>query len=176
MENSNLITEFLDKAVIDALSVLISTSDANKITNSASVVANSFGSGDFRISTQEDEKKLITSFKKNLSLLIEKTWVEQFDISLKEEVLYKLGQFCSSVEQSKWSESYKTFIKILNDAVYLMFGAQTKSPEFSEYALRIDPEFGIFWWYVSNLPLENDWTEDKNRAIELVAMFFLANY
>ena len=175
-ESSNLINEILDKKVVNALSTIISSSDLHEIAESASVIANSFTSGDYTISTSEDEKKLVQSFKRNLSLLIQKTWVEEFDIALKEEVLYKLDQFCAKLDEGKWSESYGIFLKILENVVYLMFGTQSRTPEFSEYALRIDPEFGIFWWYVKSLPATNDWSEEKNKSILSVAMFFLANY
>ena len=42
--------------------------------------------------------------------------------------------------------------------------------------LRIDPEFGIFWWYMKNLPRTADWSEFKMRAVTLLGMYFLANY
>ena len=174
---ADLITEFIDKNVIDSLFFMLDSSDNEKINNAAEIVASAFGSG--KLNIKDDKTKLVESFRKNLSLLVEKTWVEQQDVSLKEEVLYKLGQFCEQIgsqNDKKWSDAYSTFIKILNDVVYLMFGAQTKSSDFDEYALRIDPEFGIFWWYVKNLPAQNNWAESKNRAVELVAMHFLANY
>jgi len=57
-----------------------------------------------------------------------------------------------------------------------MFGSQTKTKGFNEYALRIDPEFGIFWWYMKNLPRTADWSEFKMRAVTLLGMYFLANY
>ena len=57
-----------------------------------------------------------------------------------------------------------------------MFGAQTKSDDFAEYALRIDPEFGVFWLYIKNLPESCDWTDKKFRIVMLLGMYFLANY
>ena len=60
--------------------------------------------------------------------------------------------------------------------VYLMFGSQAKSKDFAEYALRIDPEFGIFWWYVSSIPKDAEWESEKNRVVILLGMYFLANY
>jgi len=173
---NDLIKEFLDENVIDSLSTLLASVKNDEINDAAIVVASAFGSGELKVSSVEEESKLISSFKRNLSLLVEKTWVEKFDISLKEEVLYKLEQFCSNVEKGKWAESYSTFTKILNDVIYLMFGTQSQSPEFEEYALRIDPEFGIFCWYVRSLPETNNWSNDKSKAVQQVAMFFLSNY
>ena len=57
-----------------------------------------------------------------------------------------------------------------------MFGAQAKKDDFLEYALRIDPGFGIFWWYISNLPPKSEWSEEKSRLAILLGMYFLANY
>jgi hypothetical protein len=57
-----------------------------------------------------------------------------------------------------------------------MFGQQTDSEEFTEYTLRIDPEFGIFWWYISNLPDSINWSEEKCKIAMLLGMYFLANY
>lgn len=175
--NNDLINEFLEKDTIDSLALLIESSDSSGIQRSASVIADAFGSG-FDISSSENIEKLITSFKKNLELLVQKTWVDQSDISLKEEVLFKLNKFCLSVssDHSKFAENYKAFLQIMNEVVYLMFGAQAKSADFDEYALRIDPEFGIFWWYVKNLPSGADWSNEKSCAVQSVAMFFLANY
>ena len=68
------------------------------------------------------------------------------------------------------------FISILSDVVYLMFGTQAKTPDFAEYALRIDPDFGIFWWYVQSLPKNNVWGNEKTRVVIMLGMFFLANY
>lgn len=172
---NDLINDFIEKNAIDSLETLISTSDSSQIKKSAQVVASQFGSG-FDISSDESVQKLITSFKKNLTLLIQKTWVDSADIVLKEEILVKLEKYCVSIEENKWAEVFSSFIKILNDVIYLMFGSMAKTPDFAEYALRIDPEFGIFWWYVKSLPATNDWSNEKNKAVMLIAMFFLANY
>ncbi|MCR5124023.1 MAG: hypothetical protein K6B43_02385 [Treponema sp.] len=172
----DLITEFLDKSVIDSLSTFLTSSKSDEICKAASTVVSSFSSSEFKCASVEEEKKLISSFKRNLSLLVEKTWIEQVDISLKEEVLYKLDKYCCEIEKDNWAQSYQPFLKILNDVVYLMFGSQAKTSDFGEYALRIDPEFGIFCWYLRNLPENNNWSEEKNKVAQCVALFFLANY
>ena len=113
------------------------------------------------------------SFKNNLKLLIEKTWVEKSDIALKEQILFQLEKFCN---ESDWTKNFSEFLTILNEAVYLMFGQQTKSGDFGEYSLRIDPGFGIFWWYVKSLPATAEWPVEKCRNAVLLGMYFLANY
>ncbi len=172
MKNSDLIKEFIDESVINSLGVLLSSDDINEIKKSSKVIASQFGD-DF---DPENSEKLMQSFKKNLSLLIQKTWVEGSDALQKEAVLVRLEKYCSLIEQDKWAEGFASFKQILNSVIYLMFGAICKSDEFEEYALRIDPEFGIFCWYEKNLPDTNCWTNEKNKLILLIAMYFLANY
>ena len=172
MKNSDLIKEFVDENVINSLGVLLSSDDINEIKKSSKVIASQFGD-DF---DPENSEKLMQSFKKNLSLLIQKTWVEGSDALQKEAVLVRLEKYCSLIEQDKWAEGFASFKQILNSVIYLMFGAICKSDEFEEYALRIDPEFGIFCWYEKNLPDTNCWTNEKNKLILLIAMYFLANY
>ena len=101
---NDLIKDFIEKNVIDSLQTLLATNDEGEIRKTASVVASQFGSG-FDISTSESVQKLIISFKKNLTLLIQKTWVDSADISLKEEILVKLEKYCASIEEGEWSET-----------------------------------------------------------------------
>ena len=175
----DLIEEFIEKKSLDALNDLLS-SDSNKdIDASAIAVADVFGSEtSFSniIKNKSDEAKLITSFTNNLVLLIQKTWVEKSDEALKAQVLYNLEEFHKMLGKKKYRNSYVQFFSIVEDVVYLMFGTQSKSKDFDEYALRIDPEFGIFWWYIKSLPQDADWTEEKTRTALLLAMYFLANY
>lgn len=172
-----LVEEFVDKKTIKALSTFIESGDESEYSKSADIIVKAFGSSDrtFSQESSDDDKKLTVSFKNNLTLLIQKTWVEKTDVELKEQVLYQLGQFCLDSDQT-WKASYNPFLDILYNAVYLMFGQQVKSEDFCEYALRIDPEFGIFWWYVRNLPQDADWPEAKCRDAILLGMYFLANY
>ena len=171
IKQNELISEFLDKDTISALESFIDKAEGYE--DSAKKIASAFGL-DINISTiVEDSKKLVSSFKNNFALLIEKTWVEKSDITLKDQLIYQLGVFLS---KDTWKGSYELFLKLVNQAVFLMFGQDPESPDFSEFALRIDPEFGIFWWYFSNLPPKNDWTEEKCRVAMMLGMHFIANY
>ena len=165
----SLIEEFVDSKTVNAV-LSFAQSDDNS-TETINSIAAMFGySGSFE---SEDEHKLVQSFKNNLKLLIEKTWVEKSDIALKEQILFQLGKFCN---ESDWTKNFSEFLTILNEAVYLMFGQQTKSGDFGEYSLRIDPGFGIFWWYVKSLPATAEWPVEKCRNAVLLGMYFLANY
>lgn len=165
----SLIEEFVDSKTVNAV-LSFAQSDDNS-TETINSIAAMFGySGSFE---SEDEHKLVQSFKNNLKLLIEKTWVEKSDIALKEQILFQLEKFCN---ESDWTKNFSEFLTILNEAVYLMFGQQTKSGDFGEYSLRIDPGFGIFWWYVKSLPSTAEWPVEKCRNAVLLGMYFLANY
>lgn len=175
----DLINDFVDAGVINALDTMLSSDDVKMVRENAIKVADAFLAGDewSRHSEQKEyEQHLITGFHKNTALLVQKTWVEKDDFSLKEQVLYKLNRFCDAIKNDNWTSLYPAFREIISDVVYLMFGSQSKSKDFSEYALRIDPEFGIFWWYYENLPETVTWASEKCYYVLLVGMFFLANY
>lgn len=167
-----ILSEFLDKKTISALGDFVKK-DAD-YEKSADLIAKAFGAGkDFSKTDSEGTKKLVTSFKNNLNLLVQKTWVEKSDVALKEQLLYKLNAF---LEKNNWKSDYSLFLQIINQAVLLMFGQDPSSEDFSEYTLRIDPEFGIFWWYISSLPEKPEWSEPKCQLAMMLGMYFLANY
>ncbi|MBO5236076.1 MAG: hypothetical protein J6B32_03050 [Spirochaetaceae bacterium] len=183
-ENTSLISQFVEQDVLQAFNVISSEENTVPDVNIISTIANSFCAGnsidsfvDMIVTQKTDvELKLVTSFHKNLKLLVEKTWVEPADATVKEQVLYRIDELCKQLTESDYSGCYEDFINVLTDVVYLMFGTQAKSADFHEYALRIDPEFGIFWWYVQSLPKKKRWSNDKSRVAVLLGMFFLANY
>ncbi|MCR5725747.1 MAG: hypothetical protein K6G80_11750 [Treponema sp.] len=180
MVKGDLINEFVDADVVKAMDLLLTGSDIEQVRNSAKTISRVFlGGVDYDAGTsdrKETEKHLISSFQKNTALLVQKTWVEKDDVALKEQVLYKLEQLSPAMAEGSWNKIYPTFREIIIDIVYLMFGTQSKSKDFDEYALRIDPEFGIFWWYFSNLPESMDWNNDKCFYALLSGIVFLANY
>ncbi len=172
-KEKKLIEEFVDSDTVKAVESFSSTEDNDK--NTVNKIASMFGfSGDFCNNQEQSEQKLVNSFIKNLQLLIQKTWVEQSDITLKEQLLFQLENLSKS--QDSLANSYSDFLEIISNAVYLMFGQQTKSEDFCEYSLRIDPEFGIFWWYIKSLPKNSKWSSKKNLNAILLGMYFLANY
>lgn len=172
VKQSEFLAEFLDSDTINALSKFLDSKE--EYESSADMIALAFGAKkEFTKISDEEVSKLETSFKNNLTLLIQKTWVEKSDIALKDKLLYQLNLF---LEKDGWKDNYSLFLQLINDAVFLMFGQKPDTPDFADYSLRIDPEFGIFWWYISNLPSKPSWSESKCRIAMLVGMFFLANY
>ena len=183
-KKNDLILQFVEKNVLDAFNLLAATDDSVPSVEVIATIANSFSAGNSASSfsniltaaDNEAEQKLINSFHNNLKLLVEKTWIDFSDATVKEQVLYRLDKLCIALQEKRYSSCYKDFISILSDVVYLMFGSQAKTPDFAEYALRIDPEFGIFWWYVQSLPKNNVWGNEKTRVVIMLGMFFLAKY
>ena len=175
----NLIEEFVNKRSLKALKTLLDCDSTEKAEGSALQLSRLFGDmSSFKKivdKTAGGEQKLISSFKKNLVLLIQKTWVEKTDEELKAQVIYQLEEFCGNLNSGSYVEAYPQFFSIVDNVVYLMFGSQAKAKDFPEYALRIDPEFGIFWWYVESLPREMK-LSSKARISVLLGMYFLANY
>jgi len=171
-KQADILTEFLDSDTISALSTFLDKDSG--FESSADLIAAAFGSGkEFSKIDADGTSKLVTSFKHNLTLLIQKTWVEKSDIALKDQLLYQLDIFLSN---EAWKDNYVLFLQLINQAVFLMFGQKPDTADFAEYTLRIDPEFGIFWWYISNLPPKTEWSEEKCRIAMLIGMYFLANY
>ena len=171
-KQADILSDFLDSNTINALPAFLDkTTDFEP---SADLIAVAFGAEKgFSKTDEAGLAKLVSSFKNNLTLLIQKTWVEKSDIALKDQLLYQLNEFRT---KKTWKEDFTAFLQIINQAVFLMFGQNPEQDDFAEYSLRIDPEFGIFWWYMSNLPKEADWSEEKCRLAMMMGMYFLANY
>ncbi len=171
-KEADILSDFLDTKTIDALPAFLDKS--TDFESSADLIAIAFGADkDFSKIDEAASEKLVSSFKNNLTLLIQKIWVEKSDIALKDQLLYQLNEFRT---KKTWKDDYPHFLQIINQAVFLMFGQDPELDDFAEYSLRIDPEFGIFWWYISNLPKEADWSEEKFRLAMMMGMYFLANY
>ena len=186
MQNSkpenNIVSQFVDKSVIDAMKAVFAEGLDKVPAEEAMVIAEQFGADSSFKNVLEAsevtaaERKLISSFNSNVNLLVQKTWVEKDDEALKEQVLFKLDGLCKEFENDNYGVSYAGLVQLLRDVVYLMFGTQTNSGEFLEYAFRIDPGFGIFWWYVESLPTERPAAEAVAKTYLLLSMIFLSNY
>lgn len=178
--SENLIEKFVDNDSLKALKNLIESTSDNAALSSSVQLADIFGAGqafkEIADKNSDAESKLVSSFNNNLVLLIQKTWVEKSDEELKAQILYQLEEFRIQLNSKDYIKAYPQFFSILDNVVYLMFGNQAKAKDFPEYALRIDPEFGIFWWYVKSLPRDAQWSSERSRIAILLGIYFLANY
>ncbi len=171
-------------AVTGDLPHFIGTADEGIIASSAVHIAAAFGDlGNFSSIVaakdkirDEAEKKLVVSFQKNLELLVQKTWVEKADETMKEEMLQRINGLCKNLSKYDYHTSLSEFLPVLHDVVYLLFGNLAKADGFLEYAVRIDPDFGFFWYYINSLPSHKDWSEEKCRVAVLLGICFLANF
>jgi hypothetical protein len=125
---------------------------------------------------------LLGHFQNNLNLLIQKTWVEKADEIRKEKLLNRIPEFITDVEQKNCQKALGEFGVILEELAYLLFGAQSHKDDFIEYALRIDTQMGLFWWYGGQLgkflPSAAQCGEDKDslRAVLLIGICYLTNF
>ena len=185
MENSqffnSIIEKYADPQTVAAMKKVLNKTDTNSFLSGIIELANIFGADtDFSLMLKtvgsDNEKKLLSSFHNNTQLLVQKTWIEKADETLKEKILFQLKLVCESLSNQKYCECYQEFIQCLENIVYLMFGSQAQKPEFTEYALRIDPEFGVFWWFLQTVANKNPEDAKNCRLYQLVVMTFLANY
>lgn len=174
----------VQKAYSDSLPHFIGISSDSDLAETALQLAEAFGDqGTFSVtmtaknaSRIESEKHLVHSFQKNLELLVQKTWVEKADESMKEETLSRINTLCGNLTRYDYHTSLSEFLPVLHDVVYLLFGSLARNDHFLEYAVRIDPDFGFFWYYINSLPPHKDWSEEKCRTAVLLGIFFLANF
>jgi hypothetical protein len=121
-------------------------------------------------------------FQNNLDLLIQKTWVEKSDESRKKKLFDNIAPLISAIEKGDYLQSLEEFGVIMQELAWLFFGAQSQKDDFTEYALRIDAQMGLFWWYCKqlNAVLKSPWAEtaDKEtlRALLLLGICYLTNF
>lgn len=183
-KSNEVFSQYIDRDIINSLSVFLKSSKIQDLEKSSKTIAQAFGSAkEFTTlvsqnDTEKDEAeaKLLKSFHNNLQLLVQKTWVEKNDETVKDQLLDQLELICTDLANKNYTQTYSSMLSVLSDAVYLMFGSSVKKEDFAEYALRIDPDFGTFWWYLQSLPQEQDWNTNKIRMALLLGMCFIANY
>ncbi|WP_428770276.1 hypothetical protein V1L52_00185 [Treponema sp. HNW] len=179
-----ILTQMIGKKAACAMEDLFSKQTEEALKASAFLIAEVFDSAHIfeRLIEQPSEardkaeKKLIKSFYNNLTLLVQKTWVEKCDEALKEQVLFHLDGVCAALQEKKYISVYEQFMLLLHDTVYLLFGQQSKKDDFGEYALRIDPDFGVFWQFLQKTSESVPKSENIGRIYILLGMCFLANY
>jgi len=126
--------------------------------------------------------EFLERFQNNLDLLIQKTWVEKADEARKERLLDDVPSLIALMENGNLSEALEEFAFILEELAYLFFGVQSQKDDFAEYALRIDPQMGLFWWYGGQLygargaPWVKKADKDTLLALLLLGIWYLTNF
>jgi hypothetical protein len=93
----------------------------------------------------------LAHFQDNLDLLITKTWVDKFDEIHREKLRARIPDLISDIEDADFKRALAEFGEILQELAWLFFGAQSGKADFIEFASRIDPQIGLFWWYSSKI-------------------------
>ena len=129
---------------------------------------------------EESTEEFLDSFQNNLDLLIQKTWVEKADEIRKENLLDKVPSLIAKIESGSYPEALEEFGAILEELAYLLFGAQSQKSDFAEYALRIDPLFGLFWWYGGQINGIPAWVKNADKDVQfallLLGICYLAGF
>ncbi|MEL3906809.1 MAG: hypothetical protein P1P65_07265 [Treponema sp.] len=183
-----LLPEPVKKAAIEYLPNFLTTNDPETLSSHALLIARAFHTGcpfeqvfiGNAAETQSNQISLIKSFEKNVRLLVEKTWVEQSGEELKDDILYRLQYFCKSMIPTDDTINYAGLLPeclgVLRDVVLLLFGRQIDTGNFLDYAIRIDPDFGLFWYYIECLMGQPQMSVEKARLAIFLGMYFLANF
>ena len=126
--------------------------------------------------------EFLNHFQNNLDLLIQKTWVEKADEERKETLQDQVPPFITLIENCEYSDALKEFGTILEELAYLFFGTQSQKDDFTEYALRIDPRIGLFWWYGKQIygAKGSAWVKNADKsilyALLLLGICYLTNF
>jgi len=121
------------------------------------------------------DHRLLGHFRNNVELLIQKTWVEKADEFHKEKLLERIPLFVADVEAGAYRRALATFVLILDELAYLLFGSQSRKGDFIEYTFRIDGQIGLFWWYAGKLSSVPDSAEPAVlRSVLMIGICFLA--
>ena len=180
--------EQIRKAAVEYLPAFISAENTEELAVQALLIARAFDAeGSFEQVftgaepiTRHHQIHLIRSFEKNVQLLVEKMWVEKSNEDVKDDILFRLHCFCQSMQEAKCPADYVTLVPecvgVLHDVVLLLFGQQIDDDNFLEYAVRIDPDFGLFWYYLECLTAHPQLSSEKAQLAIFLGIYFLANF
>lgn len=176
--------EPVKQAALEFLPSFVSAEDDASLQECALRIADAFGDssgfspllGEKTPERDGAESRMTESFRRNIGLLVQKTWVEKSDEAMKEEVLARIDALCRNLEAGKYRQALQDSLPVLKDVVYLLFGSVAKEEGFLEYAVRVDPDFGFFWFYITSLGNADAWSGEKCRTAVFLGLYFLANF
>ncbi|HEY9055197.1 MAG TPA: hypothetical protein VIO60_10310 [Rectinemataceae bacterium] len=110
----------------------------------------------FYLTCSEDQRlirtfHLLRVFRENVELLVHKTWANESDEKANEILFDDLRIFVEDFRAQRMASAFRRFVNIARAIPTLFFGSAGRAPDFLEYAFRIDPKFGLFFWYVGEL-------------------------
>ena len=113
---------------------------------------------------------LLRVFRENVELLVHKTWVNESEEKPKQILFEDLKVFVEDYRAEKMGSAFRRFVSIARAIPSLLFGSAGRAPDFLEYAFRIDPKFGLFFWFVGELEKQmrsNEEIEDRDELYKL---------
>lgn len=124
-------------------------------------------------------EKLVQTFRQNVSLLVGKTWVEASDTEAKDKLLAEVEGFIVLFESASYRKALSSFTRFTERLAKLIFGELAAGDDFLEYAFRIDPKLGLFYWYTKTLGARAADSEtiplDLLRLELLIGIYFLSS-
>jgi hypothetical protein len=166
---------------------LMVAADENRRAKHAVQIADALGnSGEFHqyVSGSAADRlaridRLLRIFRENVELLVHKTWVEKTEEKPKERLLEDLQTFEREFRDGAVPTAFKRFVALANSLASLLFGHQSKAEDFLAYCFRIDPKFGLFFWYIDELEKqarEGSYPDDLFTAEILVGVYVLSSF
>lgn len=95
--------------------------------------------------------RLLESFRHNLAILVNKTWVETTGERQREDIAKCIDAFVLEFSQAQYKKAQRHFTTLAQRLVKLIFGDITEEEDFQEFAFRIDPKLGLFVWFVREM-------------------------
>jgi hypothetical protein len=186
--DDRLVTD-AERAAFDVLPLLVAAGDALR-SRYACKLADIIGNpGEFQlyVSGKAAERltrmdRLLRVFRENVELLIHKTWVEKAEEKPKERLLEELAAFERDFRGGVVGPAFRRFVALSHAIASLLFGAQSRAPDFLVYCFRIDPKLGLFFWFMSELEKqvraqrEDDPSEDLMTTEVLIGVYVLSSF
>jgi hypothetical protein len=175
-----------ERAAFEAFPLFVSAGEADR-GRYARQIADVLGNpGEFEhyISGSAPERlakidRLLLVFRENVELLVHKTWVEKSEERPKERLINDISAFEREFREGAVSTAFKRFVALANSLASLLFGHQSKAEDFIAYCFRIDPKFGLFFWYVGELEKqarEGSYSDDLLTTETLLGVYVLSSF
>jgi hypothetical protein len=175
-----------EKAAFKALPLLIAADESRRARYAVQIADILGNSGEFHqyVSGSAAERlaridHLLHVFRENVELLVHKTWVEKAEEKPKDRLLEDLLTFEREFRDGAVAAAFKRFVALANSLASLLFGHQSKAEDFVAYCFRIDPKFGLFFWFVGELEKqarEGDYADDLFTVETLLGVYILSSF
>ncbi len=124
--------------------------------------------------------RLLHVFRENVELLVHKTWVEKTEEKPKERLLEDLTAVEKDFREGTIGPAFRRFVALAHAIAHLLFGAQSRASDFIVYCFRIDPKFGLFFWYIDQLEAQArgaNLPSDELMTVEtLLGIYILSSF